>query len=164
MSREGAVVWFTGLPASGKSTLRGGCTKISHVRSCVLLDGDDVRTALGAHSYEPEARDAFYHALASLAVLLAKQGHAVLVAATAPRRAYRELAHAAPLFFEVYMRAPLALCEAHDMKGLYDRASTGQIKTLPGVGAEYEAPLEPAITADGGHDGIAVQAIIERLR
>ena len=66
-----------------------GARGLSQVRSCVLLDGDDVRTALEAHSYEPEARDAFYHALASLAVLLAKQGHAVLVAATPKARVSR---------------------------------------------------------------------------
>jgi adenylylsulfate kinase-like enzyme len=84
----GTIVWFTGLPASGKSTLarrvQAHFTRTG--RGSVLLDGDELRDILGVHSYAPEDRDRFYRALGALAALLAHQGIIVLVAATAPRR------------------------------------------------------------------------------
>lgn len=164
MTSGGVVVWFTGLPASGKTTLA------NHVRdrlvpraSCVLLDSDELRDVLGEHAYAPADRDAFYRTLCKLATLLARQGHIVLVAATAPRRAHRDHARAeAPSFVEVYVRAPLDECEARDVKGLYARARTGNAATLPGVGAPYEPPLAPDVIAEGGFDADAA-ATIDRL-
>ncbi|HVK88157.1 MAG TPA: adenylyl-sulfate kinase, partial [Kofleriaceae bacterium] len=97
---DGAVVWFTGLPASGKTTLATR-VRAAIVDPCVLLDSDEVRDALGATGYSGTERDAFYHALGGLAALLARQGLLVLVAATAPRRAHRDHARArAPRFVE----------------------------------------------------------------
>lgn len=153
-ARTGAIIWFTGLPGSGKSTLaRRVRSELATVRECIVLDSDQLRDALGASSYSRADRDAFYRTLAAIAVLLAKDGHLVLVAATASRRAYRELARAsAPRFAEVYMRMPLPMCEGRDMKGLYDRANRGEAPTLPGVGEPYEPPVDPEVCSDGGHD------------
>ncbi len=160
----GAVVWFTGLPASGKSTLAAMVReRIAADRPCVVLDSDAVRAALGADRYVGADRDGFYEALAGLAGLLARQGQVVLVAATAPLRAHRELARAAaPLYFEVWVRTPLATCEARDPKGLYARARAGTAPTLPGIGVPYEPPLAPDVIAEGGEDEEAA-ARIERL-
>jgi len=152
------VVWFTGLPACGKTTLA------EHVRARlggVLLDGDALRGVLEAGDYAD--RDAFYRRLAALATLLARQGHLVLVAATAHRRAYRDAARAAaPRFVEVHVATPLAECERRDPKQLYARARAGDLPLLPGVGVAYEPPLAPEVIASGGHDEAAVLAI-ERL-
>jgi adenylylsulfate kinase len=161
----GAVVWFTGLPASGKSTLarRVHAHFAATGRTSVLLDGDDLRDILGAHSYATDDRDRFYGALAALAALLANQGIVVLVAATAPRRWDRDRARAAVsvagVFVEVWVKTPLATCEARDSKGLYARARRGEAGELPGVGVAYEPPLAPEVIADGGFDDTAVAAI-----
>lgn len=162
---SGIVVWFTGLPQSGKSTLatRVRDRLVAAHRPCVLLDGDELRKVLGADRYDDADRDDFYDRLAGLAVLLARQGHVVLVAATAPRQAHRVAARtAAPNHLEVCVRTPLADCERRDAKGLYARARAGDAPALPGVGVPYEPPLAPDVTAEGGHDDAAV-ATIERL-
>jgi len=161
----GIVVWLTGLPQSGKSTLaRRVRDRIAPRRSCVLLDSDEVRDAIGADRYAAGDRDAFYRALAGLAGLLARDGHVVLVAATAPRRAHRDAARAAaPDYAEVWVRTPLAECEARDGKGLYARARRGDAPDLPGLGAAYEPPAAPDVVADGGHDEAAAAAIERRI-
>jgi adenylylsulfate kinase len=161
----GAVVWFTGLPASGKSTLarRVHAHFAATGRTSVLLDGDELRDLLGAHAYAPDDRDRFYGVLAGLAGLLANQGVVVLVAATAPRRRDRDRARAAldadGVFIEVWVKTPLDVCEARDPKGLYARARRGEVGELPGVGAAYEPPLAPEAIADGGLDDTVVAAI-----
>lgn len=158
---RGIVLWFTGLPASGKSTL---ATRVRDLvaarRSCVVLDSDALREALEATTYGDVAREGFYRSLANLAALIARQGHVVLVAATAPLRVHREHARAvAPEFVEIWVRTPLAACEARDPKGLYARARAGDAPRLPGVGAPYEAPPAPDVTAEGGLDEAAAEAI-----
>jgi adenylylsulfate kinase len=161
----GIVIWFTGLPQSGKSTLaRRVRDRIAPRRSCVLLDSDDVRAAIGATRYGLGERDAFYHMLAGLAGLLAREGHVVLVAATAPRRAYRDAARdAAPDYAEVWVKTPLAECEARDTKGLYASARRGSAPDMPGLGAAYEPPAAPEIVAEGGLDAVAAAAIERRI-
>lgn len=161
----GIVIWLTGLPQSGKSTLaRRVRDRIAPRRSCVLLDSDDVRAAIGATHYGLGERDDFYHMLAGLAGLLAREGHVVLVAATAPRRAYRDAARAAaPDYAEVWVKTPLAECEARDTKGLYASARRGDAPDLPGMGVAYEPPAAPEIVAEGGLDAVAAAAIERRI-
>jgi adenylylsulfate kinase len=155
---SGVVVWFTGLPASGKTTLANR-VRARLSRGSVVLDSDELREALGAFDYRD--RDRFYDALGKLAALLARQDLVVLVAATAPRRVHRDLARAiAPAFVEVWVKTSIASCEARDVKGLYARARAGDAPDLPGVGAPYEPPVAPDVTAGGGHDDSAVTAIV----
>lgn len=162
---EGVVVWFTGLPASGKSTLarlvRDRLDALA-AGTCCLLDGDEVRASLvPAPGYDPPARDAFYATLARLAALLARQGFVVLVPATANRRAYRDEARArAPRFVEVFVDVPESERVRRDPKGLYAQAAQGGAPDLPGVGAGYEAPVTPDVVAGGGDDEAAAAAII----
>jgi adenylylsulfate kinase len=160
----GSVVWLTGLPASGKTTLASAI----HAELAALgaptctLDGDAVRLALvPSPGYSPRERDAFYATLGRLAALLAAQGLTVLVAATAHRAAYRADARAwAPRFFEVHVHATLDECRQRDPKGLYSAASSD----LPGVDVAYEAPESPEIVAQGGHDRAAVARVIDLLQ
>lgn len=165
----GAVVWFTGLPASGKSTLarRVHAQLAEAGRPAVVLDSDELREALAATSYAADGRDAFYRTVAALAALLARQGLVVLVAATATRRATRDHARAALVgiapFVEVWVQTPLAVCAARDPKQLYARAAHGELGELPGVGVAYEPPLAAEVRADGGHDDAAVRATLARL-
>jgi adenylylsulfate kinase len=164
---DGAVVWFTGLPSSGKSTLAEAVRRrlLEAGRAVVRLDGDEVRRALvPAPGYWPAERDAFYETLARLAALLAGQGVTVLVAATAHRRAHRARARElAPRFVEVHVATPAAACEARDAKGLWAAARAGRAPLLPGVGIEYEPPEGPDVVAAGGMDAAAVEAVVARL-
>ncbi len=163
-SDPGIVVWFTGLPASGKSTLAERAQKLLKARgtSAVLLDSDAVRPLLAPHfGYDPEDRDAFYFRLAELAAQLARQELVVLVAATAPLRAHRETARAqSPAFAEVYLDVPQEECARRDPKRLYAAARAGDAPQLPGFGAPYEPPERPAVRARGGQDQEAVDAIV----
>ena len=168
----GAIVWFTGLPSSGKTTLarRAQARLAAAGRPAVVLDSDELRDALDAHSYAPGDRDRFYRVVAALAALLARQGVVALIAATAPRRADRDRARAelgrGPVpgrFIEVWVDTPLAECEARDPKGLYAQARRGANDQLPGVGAAYEPPVSPEVTAKGGFDDAALAAIEHRL-
>jgi adenylylsulfate kinase len=165
--RSGVVVWLTGLPSSGKSTLAAllGRRLDEAGRRAAILDGDEVRRAMvPAPGYTPEARDAFYATLARLAALLAGQGLVVLVPATAHRAAYRaEARRLAPAFLEVHVDVDAAECQRRDAKGLYAAAAEGHATGLPGADLAYEAPAAPDVIARGGHDEDAAAEILARL-
>jgi adenylylsulfate kinase-like enzyme len=149
-SSAGPIVWFTGLPASGKTTL-ALAVKASlrdAGRAVVHLDSDDLRPFFPG--YDADSRDRFYAALAHLAALGAAGGAVVLVSATANLRRYRDAARAkAPgAFVEVFVDAPLDLVSARDPKGLYTAARADAETTLPGIGAPFEPPIRPDLTVD----------------
>ncbi|MEW5740263.1 MAG: adenylyl-sulfate kinase [Myxococcota bacterium] len=146
---SGVVVWFTGLPSSGKTTLARAVA--ARVPGAVLLDGDEVRAAMRpAPGYDEASRAAFYETLARWAALLAQQGHVVLVAATAHRRAFRRLAReVAPRFVEVFVDTPPEECRRRDAKGLY---ASGQAQ-VPGAGVVYEVPEAAEVVVHPGDDG-----------
>lgn len=159
----GAIVWFTGLPASGKTTLARR-VQAQLTRGSLVLDSDALRDVLESHGHDAANRDRFYAQLVGLATLVAEQGLVALVAATAPKRDHRDAARASALpFTEVWVRTSQGDCERRDPKGLYAAARRGEMPALPGVGASYEPPLHPDVTADGGHDDAAVAAILARL-
>ena len=164
---SGLVVWLTGKPSSGKSTLaRRLWAELRVDRAVVcLLDGDEIRAALvPPHGYDPASRDDFYQTLGNLAALIARQGLIVLVAATAHRRVHRERARAAaPDFIEVYVRATQTELEARDAKGLYAAVREGRLKGVPGADVEYEEPVQPELTSEGGEADLgALLAAIRR--
>jgi adenylylsulfate kinase len=162
------VVWITGRPASGKSTFGGYLASLLRADGvpCALLDGDEVRDALGRVAGRgPEERDAFYEALARLAALLARQGLSVIVPATAHRRAYRERARSlAPRFIEVHVATPLDECARRDPKGLYALAREGAAVGLPGVDEPFEDPVAPDVIALDGEDERALAHALALLR
>jgi adenylylsulfate kinase len=163
----GAVVWVTGLPASGKSTLarrlRDRLREAGH--GAAVLDGDAVRAALvPPPGYGEVDRAAFYETLGNLAVALAGEGLVAIVAATAHRRAFRDRVRArAARFVEVLVDVPAETCAARDPKGLWARARAGDGPDLPGAAVAYEPPLAPEVVARGGEDGAAVEAIAAAL-
>jgi len=162
---SGLVVWITGLPSSGKSTLAERvCRKLAGASiACAVLDGDAVRAALRPKpGYDERARADFYETLANLAALLAHQGFAVLVPATANKRVYRDRARArAPRYLEVYVHTDLETCAERDAKGLYAASRRGDVTDLPGATTTYEPPSSPDILAAGGEDEIAAQRIVD---
>jgi adenylylsulfate kinase len=159
----GAVVWLTGLPASGKSTLAARlASRLRDLRRpAIVLDSDEVRAALvPSHGYDETSRDAFYRTLGNLASLAAHQGLIALVPATAHRRRWRDAARAqAPRFVEVHVATPLEECRRRDPRGLY----AGDARALPGVGVPYEAPQAPEVTVPPGGDAAAVDQVLALL-
>lgn len=161
----GVVVWCTGAPSAGKSTLaRAAVARLrEHGRAAALLDGDELRAVLKpSPGYDPAGRDAFYATLAGLAALLSAQGLIVVVAATAHRRAYRDEARRlAPRFVEVFVDASEAERRRRDSKGLYQAETTGDVRGLPGADIAYEPPLAAEVRAEGGADTEALERLLE---
>lgn len=154
----GPIVWLTGLPSSGKSTLAAGVAEALRRRGepVLVLDGDAVRAALvPPPGYDDAARAGFYATLAQLAALGARQGLTVLVPATAHLRRFREAARAmAPgRFVEVFVDTDPSTCRTRDAKGLYAAAIVAG--TLPGAGATYEPPEHADVVVRPGDEGVA---------
>jgi bifunctional enzyme CysN/CysC len=151
LGHGGATLWFTGLPGAGKSTIAAAVEErlIAAGRPAFLLDGDNLRHGLnGDLGFDEEARSENVRRTAHVARLLAESGTVALVSLVSPYAADREAAaalHAADEldFIEIFVDAPLELCEQRDPKGLYARARAGELAGLTGVGAPYEAPSQP---------------------
>jgi adenylyl-sulfate kinase len=169
----GATVWFTGLPAAGKSTIAGALEErlVTAGRPALLLDGDDLRHGLnGDLGFDEAARSENVRRTAHVARLFAEAGAIAVVSLVSPYARDRKAAvalHAAidlP-FVEVFVDAPLELCEQRDPKGLYARARAGELPGLTGVGAPYEAPARPdlALHTDSETVEIAVERVMQTL-
>jgi bifunctional enzyme CysN/CysC len=151
LGHGGATLWFTGLPGAGKSTIASAVEErlIEAGRPAFLLDGDNLRHGLnGDLGFDDQARTENVRRTAHVARLLAESGTVALVSLVSPYAADREAAaalHAADDldFIEIFVDAPLELCEERDPKGLYARARAGELTGMTGVGAPYEAPSAP---------------------
>jgi adenylyl-sulfate kinase len=169
LGQVGATVWFTGLPAAGKSTLAGAVEESLVGRGChaVLLDGDNLRHGLnGDLGFDERARRENVRRTAHVASLLAESGTVALVSLVSPyaddRRAAAELHRSAGLgFVEVFVDAPLELCEQRDPKGLYARARAGQVEQMTGVSSPYEVPAAPDVVVRSGRE--SVEDALERV-
>lgn len=144
----GCIAWLTGLSAAGKTTLANALAAAlagSGVRHKVL-DGDQLRATICRDlGFSRADREENVRRIYQLAVDKALQGTVVIVAAIAPYRSLRDaLRGSAPVpFLEVFVDAPLEVCEQRDPKGLYKRARRGELKGLTGIDDPYEAPLKP---------------------
>jgi adenylylsulfate kinase len=145
----GFVLWLTGLSGAGKSTVAAklGPALAERGHRVELLDGDEVRTNLcQGLGFSREDRDTNIARIGYVAGKLAKHGVAVLVAAISPYREARDKVRVAvDNFVEVHVAAPVATCAERDVKGLYAKALSGEIKNFTGVSDPYEPPLAPEI-------------------
>jgi bifunctional enzyme CysN/CysC len=149
----GAVVWLTGLPASGKSTLARALERrlFSQGGSPVLLDGDTLRAGLnGDLGFSAEDRAENIRRLAEVATHLARNGHIAIVAAVSPSAEDRSTARriADTTFREIYVATPVEVCESRDPKGHYAKARTGALSNFTGTGGDYQAPTDSELTID----------------
>jgi adenylylsulfate kinase len=149
MKQHGATIWFTGLSGAGKTTIRMAVEKELRSRGLKVevLDGDIVRQNLTKGlGFSKEDRDENIRRIGFVSHLLSRNGVIVLVSAISPYRAIRnELRQRIGDFVEIYVNAPLAVCEARDVKGLYQKARAGEIKQFTGIDDPYEPPLNPEI-------------------
>ena len=149
MNHRGVTIWFTGLSGSGKSTIARALEARLREASCKLelLDGDIVRTNLTKGlGFSKEDRDENIRRIGFVSHLLTRNGVIVLVSAISPYREVREeVRDRVGDFMEVFVDAPLDVCEDRDVKGLYKRARAGEIKGFTGIDDPYEAPLNPEV-------------------
>ena len=149
-----AVLWFTGLSGSGKSTIANLVEKKLHAagKHTFLLDGDNVRHALNKDLGFTEAdRIENIRRVGEVAKLMTDAGLIVLTAFISPFRAEREMVRAMLAegeFVEVFVDTPLAVAESRDVKGLYKKARAGDLKNFTGIDSPYEAPEKPEIRID----------------
>jgi len=146
---------MTGLPASGKSTLAELLKKTlveKHGRYVEVLDGDEIRKGLSRDlGLSKEDREEHARRVSFVAKVLARNGVIAIVSLISPYRASRTEAREVigpDRFVEVYVRAPLEVCEQRDPKGLYAKARRGEIDNMTGIQAPYEEPLAPDLTVD----------------
>ncbi len=149
MANKGVTVWFTGLSGAGKTTITCEIEKELRSRGCKLeiLDGDIVRENLTKGlGFSKEDRDINVRRIGFVAHLLTRNGVVVLVSAISPYRGIREeIRETVGDFVEVFVNAPLNVCEDRDVKGLYKRARSGEIKQFTGIDDPYEPPANPEI-------------------
>jgi bifunctional enzyme CysN/CysC len=148
-------MWFTGLSGSGKSTIANLVDKRLHSlgRHTVLLDGDNVRHGLNRDlGFSDADRVENIRRVGEVAKLMVDAGLIVIVSFISPFRSERRMARdlfPEGEFVEVFVDTPLAVCEARDVKGLYQKARQGQIKNFTGISSPYEAPEAPEVRIEG---------------
>ena len=149
MKQRGVTIWFTGLSGAGKTTITQALAhKLRENGNGIeILDGDVVRTNLTKGlGFSKEDRDENIRRIGFVSGLLTRHGVIVLVSAISPYREVREeVKEKIGDLLEVFVNAPLNVCENRDVKGLYKRARAGEIKSFTGIDDPYEPPLNPDI-------------------
>jgi adenylylsulfate kinase len=157
---KGAVLWFTGLSACGKSTVANEVDHLLHAKGVrtYVLDGDNIRMGLNKNlGFSAEDRTENIRRIGEVAKLFADSGILTLTAFISPYRADRDEVRALfaeGSFVEVLVDASLETCEARDPKGLYKKARAGEIKGFTGIDDPYEAPEKPELTLDSNSKSI----------
>ncbi|MBE9061624.1 adenylyl-sulfate kinase [cf. Phormidesmis sp. LEGE 11477] len=150
--QKGVTVWFTGLSGAGKTTINDALKLKLEERGVKfeVLDGDIVRTNLTKGlTFSKEDRDTNVRRIGFVCDLLTRNGVIVLVAAISPYKAIREeVREKIGDFVEVYVSAPVEVCEERDVKGLYAKARTGEIKQFTGISDPYEPPTNPEVNCE----------------
>lgn len=168
---KSVVLWFTGLSASGKSTLAHAVEERLHSSGCqtYVLDGDNVRHGLCSDlGFSLEDREENLRRIGEVAKLMVEAGVIVLTAFISPMRKDRERVRSLfphGDFLEVYCAASLEVCESRDPKGLYRRARAGEIAEFTGISSPYEAPINPELRCDTGSEPVEqnVDSVMEML-
>lgn len=151
LNQKGVLIWFTGLSASGKSTVANEVAHKLHElgKFSYILDGDNVRHGLNKDlGFSPEDREENIRRISEVGNLFVDAGIITLTAFISPYRKDRDFARelvGQGRFIEVFVNASIETCEKRDPKGLYKKAKSGEIKEFTGISAPYEAPLNPEI-------------------
>ena len=151
LRQRAKVIWLTGLSGSGKSTIAQHIEKELHQRGLLtmLLDGDNIRSGINNNlSFSDTDRIENIRRIAEVSKLFLNCGIITLNSFVSPTNEIREMARniiGAEDFLEVYINAPLEVCEARDVKGLYAKARKGLIPDFTGITAPFDAPEHPAL-------------------
>lgn len=156
LGQKGCVAWFTGLSGSGKSTVARAAEELltKDGRLVYVLDGDNVRHGLCSDlGFSDEDRTENIRRIGHVAQILADAGAIVLTAFISPFRADRQKVREVVgenEFLEVFVDAPIEVCESRDPKGLYKKARAGDIPEFTGISSPYEPPEQPALQLPTG--------------
>ena len=171
LGQKGVTLWFTGLSGSGKSTVAIEVDRVLTERgvACSVLDGDNVRHGLNSDlGFSPEDRNENIRRIGEVAKLFTESGIINLTAFISPYREDRDRNRKIQSngdFIEVFVDAPLAVCEERDPKGLYKKARAGIIPEFTGISAPYEAPEKAEIVLNTGDESVEQSAarVVEYL-
>jgi len=169
MKGEGCVVWFTGLPCSGKTTIAKKLMEIlkEQGRDVELLDGDTVRDYIRNKDFSKEGRNKHLRYIALMAKLLAERGVIVLCSFVSPYKENRDFARSiCKNFIEVYVKTPVEVCIKRDVKGMYKKALNGEIKGFTGIDDPYEEPENPEVMVETDKESVeeSVQKVLNKLK
>ncbi len=170
MGRRGVTVWFTGLSGAGKTTLSCGVAQQLQALGLPVevLDGDLVRQHLSKElGFSRADRDENVRRIGFVAEMLTRHGVIVLVSAISPYRATRqEVRRQIGNFIEVFVDAPLEVCEQRDVKGLYRKARAGLIQHFTGIDDPYEPPECPEVICKTAEQSISecIELVMQSLR
>ena len=165
----GKIIWFTGLSASGKSTIANALDVELNKRGLrtYILDGDNVRMRLNKDlGFSPESRKENIRRISEVAKLFADSGTIVMTAFISPYREDRKSAREVigSDYVEVFVNTPVEECINRDPKGLYKKAIAGEIKGFTGIDAPYEEPLNPEINLENLSIEKSVEILINYLK
>lgn len=168
--QQGFVLWFTGLPCSGKTTVADAVAEELKKMNLKVerLDGDIIRQGLTKDlGFSKEDRDKNIDRVTFVAKLLSRNGVATLVSFVSPYREKRRQAREETTnFIEVYLKCPVEVCKQRDIKGMYEKALRGEIKDFTGVDDPYEEPLNPEIMLETDKETVqeSVNKVMAGLR
>lgn len=154
LKQHSVMIWFTGLSGSGKSTLAIALERELQQRGllCRILDGDNIRSGINNNlGFSEEDRVENIRRIAEIGKLFVDTGIITIAAFISPNNDIREMAAniiGKENFMEVFVSTPIEACEKRDVKGLYAKARSGEIRNFTGVSAPFEAPLHPALSLD----------------
>ena len=164
---KGAILWFTGLSGSGKSTVARAVeqTLVESSRNAYVLDGDNLRFGLNSDlGFTSEDRTENIRRVGELSHLFASANILLLAAFISPYRKDRDAIRAkAPSgrFLEIYISASVETCASRDPKGLYEKAMNGEIENFTGISAPYEEPLNPDLIVETGE--LSLQQCVDKV-
>ena len=161
------VLWMTGLPCSGKTTLARKLQEF--IPNLAVLDGDELREWLSPKDFSREGRNEHNRKVAHLAKLLAKHRVPVSVSLISPYFENREFARkiiGKEKFIETYVKCPLNVCEERDVKGMYKKARNNEIKSFTGIDDPYDIPKEPELVIETQNKSLdeSVKEILNYLK
>ena len=164
--KRGFTLWLTGLSGAGKTTLTEKLVPELRARGIgvEVLDGDEVRTNLSKGlGFSKEDRDTNIRRIGYVSRLLSRNGTGVVTAAISPYRDVRDevrrsIEEDGPVFIEVFVKCPIEVLAARDVKGLYRKALAGEIKEFTGVSDPYEEPLSPEVIVETDREPVETSA------
>ena len=169
---KSVVIWFTGLSGSGKSTLAHSVEEELYRLNCraFVLDGDNVRHGLSSNlTFSDDDRKENIRRIGEAAKLMMEAGVIAITAFISPFNKDRNLVRQLLLqgdFIEIFCKASLETCELRDVKGLYKRARSGEVKNYTGIDSPYEAPDNPELVIDTGSESLeeSVAKVVNLLK
>ncbi len=160
-NHKSVLLWFTGFSGSGKSTLANSVEKRLHQSGCktIILDGDNIRHGLCSDlDFSYEGREENIRRIGEVSKLFIESGSIVLTAFISPFERDREKVKAlfsSGDFIEIFVKCPISVCEGRDIKGMYKRARSSQIKNFTGISSPYEIPKNPDIIVNTNRETLA---------